>query len=83
MSLSATGIEPRKVAALSVFSDELITAIQGETLIQNDLARACADAIDAAFLSASAQTAWTPGGVLEGVSTAVAERYRRQLVGLV
>ena len=53
---------------LVVVSDELLRDTQGEAVIQNDLKRACSDALDLAFLSASAATAAQPAGILNGVS---------------
>ena len=67
MSLGAAVLEPRKVAAIVVVSDELLNATQGEAVIQNDLKRACSDALDLAFLSDDAASASTPAGILNGV----------------
>jgi hypothetical protein len=68
MSLSAAGLEPRKVASLYVVSDELLRDTGGEQVIQSDMRRAVSDSLDLAFLSASAATASTPAGILSGVS---------------
>ena len=66
MALSAAGLEPSKVAAIVVVSDELLNATQGEA---GNSKRSCAalfsDALDLAFLVDDAATASTPAGILE------------------
>ena len=65
LTLAAADLEPRKVAAIVVVSDELLNATQGEAVIQNDLKRACSDALDSAFLSAYCCNGFNTGRNLE------------------
>src|SRR5262245_56253781 len=68
MTLSTAGLEPRKVAALIVVSDEVMRDTQGESVIQSDLRRAVSDALDLQFLSANAGNDSQPAGILNGVA---------------
>ena len=68
MALSAQPLTAKKVVALAVFSDELLTAAgdAGETVIRADLSRSVSDALSAAFLSGAGDDA-TPASITDGV----------------
>src|SRR5262245_56795584 len=68
LTVSTVGLEPKKVAALIVVSDELLRDTGGESVIQSDLRRSVSDALDAAFLSSSAATDAQPAGIFAGVA---------------
>jgi len=70
VTLSASPLAARKVAAVCAFSDEVMRAAgdAGVALMRNDLIRSCSDSLSAAFLSTAADDGTTPGGILDGVS---------------
>ena len=69
MALSAQPLTAKKVVALAVFSDELLTAAgdAGEAVIRADLSRSVSDALSAAFLSGAGDDA-TPHQSLMALS---------------
>jgi hypothetical protein len=69
-SLAAAPLAARKIVAAVVLSDEALSGggEAAEALVRNDLARACTDGLNEAFLSSNADDGETPGGILNNVS---------------
>jgi hypothetical protein len=84
MVLSSRTLSPKKIAATTVVSNELLAANNpaAENLILADLIRAVAGALDEQFLSASAGDDATPPGVLSGVLPVTAYSNVAESIGL-
>lgn len=64
MAFSATEpMQPRKISAMSVISNELARASAADEIVSRDLARACAHGLDTAFVDGQAGTDARPAAV--------------------
>ena len=68
VALSAQPLRAKKVVAMAVFSDELLSAAgdAGEAVVRNDLSRAVSNSISSAFLDGAGDDA-TPASITDGV----------------
>jgi hypothetical protein len=65
---SAPQLQPHKLAASSVLTQEMIAGSNAEELVKTALVDACASAIDTALFSATAGSAAQPAGLLVGAT---------------
>ena len=69
-SLAGAELAPRKLAAISVMTSELLQSSSGEVVLTTLLREACALALDMKLFSADVATAEAPGGLLAGIAPA-------------
>lgn len=71
MTVQGTALPARKVAAILVASNEALKDPRGEIGLIGDLQRACAAALDSAFVGDQAGSDSLPAGILEGITPEV------------
>jgi hypothetical protein len=65
---NAPTMSPRKLAAITVLTQEMVSSSNAEELVRTALVDACASAIDGALFSSTAASAAQPAGLLVGAT---------------